>query len=101
MSIPISFDLEGFLKSGDTDKKKITLHLLMQGIEKAARVQEWELSVFEKVADEIRAAEYRNEWVWKKAKHRGTGELGSLRWTESYTVQLLNQKGQIVQEVES
>jgi len=144
LSIPMSFDLEWFLKSGDTDKKKITLDLLMQGIEKAARVQEWELSVFEKVADEIRAAEYRNEWVWKKAKHPETGEsaevlcqhsvqymdlflvikdkngivkkqtkilseqpdefayarhLGSLRWIKSHTVQLLNRKGQIVQEV--
>lgn len=104
------------------------------------------MSVFEKVADEIRASEYRNEWIWRKAKHRETGEtaevlcqhsvqymdlflvikdkngivkkqtkilseqpdefayarhLGSLRWIDSHTVQLLNRKGQILQEVGS
>ncbi|TDL69176.1 hypothetical protein E2R58_08295 [Paenibacillus amylolyticus] len=66
-SVPIQFSLNDFNEKNELEKKKTTLRMLMEGIEKLALRNNWEVDPFREIALQIEALDYVNEWTWKKS----------------------------------
>ena len=64
--VQTKFCYTSFTKLNDYEKKKISLDLLMAGVRQIAKAQKWDMAQFEQVYEAIVAAEWKNEWVWKK-----------------------------------
>lgn len=65
-SVPIQFSLNDFGAKSELEKKKTTLRLLMDGIEKLALSNNWDIKPFQDIALQIEQLGYVNEWTWKK-----------------------------------
>jgi len=65
-SVQIEFDYDYFNQSSDYEKKRQTLELLMRGIRIVAPHEGWDIAQFESAYDGVIAADYNNEYVWKK-----------------------------------
>lgn len=66
----VKFDYDTFAASDDYRKKQLALSALMEGIKIIVTVTGWDLALFEAVNEKIIEADYKNEWVWKKATHK-------------------------------
>ncbi|WP_315792603.1 hypothetical protein [Paenibacillus sp. BIC5C1] len=65
-SVPIQFSLNDFGVKSELEKKKATLRLLMDGIEKLTIYNNWDVKPFREIALQIEQLGYVNEWIWKK-----------------------------------
>ena len=65
-SAPIQFNLNDFRAKHELEKKKVTLRLLMDGIEKLALRNGWNIDPFREIALQIEELGYVNEWTWRK-----------------------------------
>lgn len=68
--VDVVFSLGDFFVLSDLDKKRRALDLLMEGIEKAAAAEDWDLEPFRRVYELIRDSNYKNEWIWRKSGNR-------------------------------
>ncbi|MFF2092524.1 hypothetical protein [Paenibacillus sp. NPDC058174] len=66
-TVQVKFRFEDFSLKSEIDKKRTTLILLMEGIEKISLSKNWDIEPFRVVASQIEELGYLNEWVWKKA----------------------------------
>ncbi|MFE6076436.1 hypothetical protein ACFVQB_18340 [Paenibacillus sp. NPDC057886] len=66
-SVPIQFSLNDFSAKSELEKKRTTLRLLMDGIEKITLNNDWDVKPFREIALKIEELGYVNEWSWKKA----------------------------------
>ncbi|WP_440119608.1 hypothetical protein [Paenibacillus sp. QZ-Y1] len=65
-SVPIQCRLNDFGAKSELEKKRTTLQLLMDGIEKLSLNNNWDVKPFREIALHIEELGYVNEWTWKK-----------------------------------
>jgi hypothetical protein len=59
--IQVICDLETFLNSTDLEKKKMTLNLIMDALDKILNQNNWDKDVFYKAAERVKELNYINE----------------------------------------
>jgi len=65
--VPVQFDYNMFVSLNDSDKKKYSLAILMDGIRKIALHSNWSITPFESAYSVVVGANYCNEWFWQKS----------------------------------
>lgn len=64
----VMLDIDWFFTLTNTEKKKLTLSLLKQGIDKIIDDKKWDRERFEIAYQKVISSEYINRWIWKKPK---------------------------------
>ncbi|WOO34904.1 hypothetical protein R2R35_13965 [Anaerocolumna sp. AGMB13020] len=64
--VDIKLDIDSFLKLDDYNKKKQTLELLMNGIDKVLETTGWDRTPFDDAYKKVKDCDYENIWMWKK-----------------------------------
>ena len=65
--IQVICNFESFFNSTEIEKKKITLNLIMDALEKLLKQNDWNKDIFYKAAQKVKELNYINEWTWKKS----------------------------------
>jgi len=66
--VEVPFDLHDYFRAGPTEKKRIILKLLQDGVRKASSQLGWPLAPFEAAYSEVQELDYKNEWTWQSKK---------------------------------
>lgn len=64
--VQVKFNFLDFITLSDSDKKKVSLQLLREGVEKIASLNKWIFAPFDLVFSKIVEENYNNVWVWNK-----------------------------------
>ncbi|WBW95929.1 hypothetical protein [Oceanirhabdus sp. W0125-5] len=73
-TIQVKFNIDEYFKLSNTQKKKIVLECLKEGIDKVCDEMKWEKSPFEEAYNKIIENNYENNWTWKKPVRNPTKE---------------------------
>ena len=68
--IQIKFDIDGFFKMDDLQKKQCVIETVLEAISEFEKKKECDLGEVKKVCEFIKQNNYLNEWYWKKAVRR-------------------------------
>lgn len=63
----IQFDYDSFKLLDNNEKKKLTLEMLMKGVQALSEKEKLDFQKFIVVYNQIVESNYRNEWVWQKS----------------------------------
>ena len=67
-TIQVKYNYHEFFSLKPLEKKKKTLELLMEGIQKIADLLHWDMTPFNQAYEEIIIQDYQNHWMWKKTR---------------------------------
>jgi len=67
-TIQMKYNYHEFFSLKPLEKKKKTLELLMEGIQKIADLLHWDMTPFKQAYEEIIIQGYQNHWIWKKIR---------------------------------
>jgi len=67
-TVQIQYNFLDFFSLTSLEKKKRTLEILMEGIQKISDLMKWDIITFKQAYNEVVERNYQNHWIWKEIR---------------------------------